>query len=96
MSGGWEGSNRRSELPSDWYTRIRPAVLQRDGHRCRQCGAPANQVDHVGDRHDHRPENLQALCDWCHKRKTSLQGNRSPNRTTVREARGPERHPGLT
>ena len=95
MSGGWEGSIRRTELPADWYTTIRPAVLERDGHRCRACGQPATDVDHIGDKHDHRSENLQALCDWCHKMKTSRQGNHSPNRKRITEARPQEQHPGL-
>jgi 5-methylcytosine-specific restriction protein A len=95
MSGGWQGSNRRDELPSDWYTHIRPMVLERDGHRCQACGRPATDVDHIGDKHDHRPDNLQALCGWCHRRKTSQQGNQSPNRTKVTEARPREQHPGL-
>lgn len=102
MSGGWQGSSRRAELPPDWYTRVRPFVLARDGQRCRNringnlCGRPANQVDHVGDKNDHRTENLQAMCDWCHGRKSSAQGNLSPNRVKVTEARPSEKHPGLS
>lgn len=95
MSGGWQGSNRRAELPPDWYTRIRPMVLARDGHRCQACGNAATDVDHIGDKHDHKPVNLQALCDWCHRQKTSRQGNLSPNRVKTNEARNAERHPGL-
>lgn len=95
MSGGWQDSNRRAELPADWYTRIRPLILERDGHRCQACGRPATDVDHVGDKHDHRLENLQALCGWCHSRKSSMQGNLSPNRAKVTESRQRERHPGL-
>jgi 5-methylcytosine-specific restriction endonuclease McrA len=100
MSGGWVGSNRRAELPPDWYTAIRPAVLRRDEYRCRNridgqvCGRRANQVDHIGDRHDHRPEMLQALCAECHAKKSSRQGNDA--RWAVRRQRPPERHPGLT
>jgi 5-methylcytosine-specific restriction protein A len=96
MSGGWTGSNRRAELPDDWYTRIRPQILERDEYRCRACGKPATDVDHIGDKDDHRPGNLQALCGWCHRRKTSEQGNYSPNRAKVTEVRPGERHPGLT
>ncbi|MEW1867030.1 HNH endonuclease signature motif containing protein [Streptomyces caelestis] len=97
MSGGWKGSNRRNELPANWYTELRPFVLARDGYRCRgidgqHCGEPANQVDHTGDKHDHRPENLQALCADCHAVKTSRQGNAA--RWAVRQQRPKERHPG--
>ncbi|MDX2528043.1 HNH endonuclease [Streptomyces europaeiscabiei] len=95
MSGGWADSNRRNELPADWYTGIRPAILERDGHRCQACGDHATDVDHIGDKHDHRPDNLQALCGWCHKRKTSAQGNQSPNRQQITETRQREQHPGL-
>ncbi|MEV6836782.1 HNH endonuclease signature motif containing protein [Streptomyces sp. NPDC051133] len=99
MSGGWAGSNRRAELPRDWYTHIRPFVLARDEHRCRNridgrvCGRRANQVDHIGDRDNHRPENLQALCEDCHAKKSSAQGNAA--RWAVRRQRPKERHPGL-
>lgn len=34
MAGGWEGSDRKSQLPANWDSEIRPAVLARDGHRC--------------------------------------------------------------
>jgi 5-methylcytosine-specific restriction endonuclease McrA len=43
-------------------------VLARDGWRCRECGRPANVVDHIepiahgGTDH---PSNLQALCAGC-------------------------------
>lgn len=99
MSGQWAGSNRRAELPADWYTYRRPAVLQRDEHRCRNrlngrvCARWANQVDHIGDKHDHRIEMLQALCEDCHNRKSSRQGNDA--RWAERTTRRPERHPGL-
>ncbi|WP_405991089.1 HNH endonuclease [Streptomyces sp. NBC_00986] len=99
MSGGWVGSNRRAELPPDWYTAIRPAVLQRDEYRCRNridgraCARPANQVDHIGAKDDHRLEMLQALCVDCHAKKSSRQGNDA--RWAERMTRPPERHPGL-
>lgn len=95
MSGGWTDSNRRAELPPNWYTEIRTTVLKRDGHRCQACGYPASDVDHIGDKDDHRLTNLQALCGWCHRKKTSRQGNQSVNRIKVREGREPEAHPGL-
>jgi 5-methylcytosine-specific restriction endonuclease McrA len=59
------GSTRR-------WRKVRVQVLERDGHRCRYCGASANTVDHVtplivgGSDHD---TNLVAACDHCNKTK---------------------------
>ena len=38
MPGHWAGSERRSTLPPDWATRIRPAILERDNHQCAWLG----------------------------------------------------------
>jgi 5-methylcytosine-specific restriction endonuclease McrA len=50
----------------------RTLVFAHDGHRCRDCGAPANAVDHstpiARDGTDH-PSNLQALCAACNSAK---------------------------
>ncbi|SCE84140.1 HNH endonuclease [Micromonospora viridifaciens] len=95
----WEGSDRRARLPRNWST-VRARILRRDGYRCRQvfstgerCGAPANQVDHVQRGDDHRDENLQALCAYCHGQKTAAEAAaaRRPRPTRRRTA---ERHPG--
>ena len=48
-------------------------VRDRDWHVCRECGAPARQVDHIveiADGGDNRPSNLQLLCDDHHAAKT--------------------------
>lgn len=34
MPGGWQNSTRGTQLPPNWRTEIRPAVLTRDGHHC--------------------------------------------------------------
>ena len=65
-------SKRRLQLPADWPT-IRRAVIQRD-QVCVQCGAPGNQVDHIGNPLDHSLSNLQLLCAEDHKKKTARQG----------------------
>jgi 5-methylcytosine-specific restriction endonuclease McrA len=79
-------STRKATLPPDWPD-IRAAVLTRDGGTCRcpgcpncagaPCTRPATSVDHIGDRHDHSPGNLRALC-WgpgtCHAHRSSRQG----------------------
>lgn len=74
----WEGSTRKETLPVDW-DRLRRACLNRDGHRCtwmdkgRRCPEPATDVDHVGNRDDHRLRNLRALCSGHHLKRTSQQ-----------------------
>lgn len=99
MPGQWQGSNRRQELPPDWETVIRPRILARDGYQCRwlddgvRCTYKATDIDHIGDKHDHRDENLRALCGWHHKKRTAQQGNAARRR--IPEKRRPERHPGL-
>lgn len=51
------------------WQRQRLLILQRDGHRCRYCGNPANQVDHVIPLCDGGPlldaRNLVAACKRC-------------------------------
>ncbi len=102
MSGGWQGSNRREELPPDWYTRIRPRIIRRDRGECQWrmavggiCGEPGTDVDHRGDPGDHRDENLQLLCPRHHKRKSSAEGN-AARRPRPSRLRKPEQHPGAT
>jgi biotin operon repressor len=64
----------RQIRPSVWK-----GVIERDGHRCVQCGAiPGSgvwlEVDHIDEKADggsDEPENLQTLCNRCHQRKTS-------------------------
>lgn len=91
--------NRKAELPADWDAR-RKRALDRDNHQCRWpmpnggiCGAWANQVDHIGDRHDHSMANLRSLCKWHHAKRTSAQGNAARKR--VSQQRPPEKHPGI-
>ncbi len=46
----------------------REAILKRDNRRCRLCGAPATEIDHIaGSSSD--PNNLQALCKPCNMAK---------------------------
>ena len=55
--------------PNDWKIR-RQIVLDRDGHRCVQCGAMTNlHVHHIVKRSktiDHSTQNLITLCVHCH------------------------------
>jgi hypothetical protein len=44
-------------------------IIGRDQGKCRRCGEPGNEIDHIaGSSSD--PSNLQLLCDSCHNDKT--------------------------
>jgi len=97
MSGGWQGSDRKARLPSNWDTVIRPGILARDPI-CVLCGVrPSIVADHIKSKtDDHAPAALQGVCGPCHDQKSSREGNDAqranprPGRT-----RPPEQHPGL-
>ena len=102
MPTGWQGSTRRATLGREFF-RNRAAVLRDAGHRCQIgypdiCTGTANQADHVGDRLDHRRENLRAACPECHQHRSSQQGGQAAGRRAqarVAARRRPqEPHPG--
>lgn len=96
MAGGWAGSARRSRLPADWYSRLRPAVLGRDNYQCTRlqrgvrCPYRATDVDHINRLGPDTLDNLTSLCSEHHKVKTAAEGNAA----RTRQRRGPESHPG--
>ncbi|MFJ1932632.1 HNH endonuclease [Kitasatospora sp. NPDC088160] len=100
----WATSDRRARLPADW-PRIRFRVLVRDGHRCTakdqygdRCIEPATDVDHIRPGDDHREVNLQSLCGWHHRVKSSREGaaaKAARRRRNDRRFRRTEEHPGL-
>lgn len=80
-------------VPGNWRT-IKARILERDGHRCYVCGATATEVDHlvnVAAGGTHEDDNLAAICEPCHKRKTQ----REAQAGRVSQRRPSERHPGL-
>lgn len=91
----WEGSTRKGRLPANWESEIRPTVLARDRYTCQLrydgCLVVATDVDHKLRGDDHRLENLQAACGWCHQRKSSSEGAAARPRLN----RSPEPHPAL-
>lgn len=91
----WSGE-RKADLPSDWRAR-RLRILERDAWLCRIgyadiCIVSANEVDHVGDRTDHRDHMLRAACRPCHGRRTQGQSVTSRLARARRPREGP---PGL-
>ncbi|MGZ2360741.1 HNH endonuclease [Streptomyces sp. 372A] len=100
----WSSSDRRSRLPKDW-PQIRVRILRRDGHRCTarndygaRCAEPATDVDHILPGDDHRESNLQSLCGWHHRVKSSQEGAAAQaaiRRRHNRRFRRTEEHPGL-
>ncbi len=95
MTGRWQSSTRRSELPSNWPT-LRRQVKARAHGKCEASAHAANcdgigkDCDHVGDRHDHSLANLQWLSGPCHAAKTQAEAQAAkPQRK-----RTPELHPG--
>ena len=76
-------SRNHLHLHARHWGRVRRAVLERDGWRCRKCGRAGRlEVDHVvplkrgGD--PLALDNLQALCRACHIEKTRRENRRPP------------------
>lgn len=102
MPTGWRGSNRRETLGPEYF-RNRAIVLRRDKRKCQLrfrglCIGNANQCDHIGDRRDHRPENMRAACGPCHQYRSSQQGAEAAvkqrREIVAARKRPPESHPG--
>lgn len=94
MSGGWENSDRKSRLPSNW-ARLRAETLARDPI-CVLCGVrPSTHCDHIKAKADNHKQ-LQGVCEPCHLRKSSAEGN-AAQRANPRPGRKrpDEPHPGL-
>ena len=104
----WDTSRRRKDPPY-WpklrqavlaralgmceHTEIKTSPL---GETTTRCTYPAQDIDHIVNLASGGTDelsNLQALCDWHHKRKTQQEA--SKNRPVYRERRPPTRHPGL-
>ena len=92
----WAGSTRADDLPKDWRKR-RGHVLERDPV-CRLrlvCdGAPTTEVDHIGERTDHRLHMLRGVCHPCHRTRSLGQAAQARGAGPTRR-RPAERHPGL-
>jgi 5-methylcytosine-specific restriction endonuclease McrA len=64
-------------MPPGWQA-TRARILNRDGHRCQQCGSyPAAIVDHVDRTGPEDDANLQALCQACSDAKTRAEADQA-------------------
>ena len=99
----WEGSTRRHTLGKEYF-RNRAIVMRRDHRQCQiripgLCTGEATDCDHIGDRLDHRPENMRAACKPCHLKRCGEQGGTAAGHASRARAsarrRTPEPHPGL-
>jgi len=70
LGGGYPKQSRKLSRA------IREVIMEREGGRCKVCGGQATQIDHINEdielalRDINDPENLQAICDPCHRTKT--------------------------
>lgn len=67
LGGGYPGRDRQLTIEQ------RKAAFEVDGGKCRKCGAPATDIDHIGGGPGGQVNdlaNLQALCKACHGEKT--------------------------
>lgn len=95
----WSTSDRASRLPPDWESTIQPRILRRDQHKCQiawpGCQVEATEVDHIIRGDDHRDQNLRAVCERCHAKKSAKEGNEAKAKYKDLRSRPTERHPGL-
>jgi 5-methylcytosine-specific restriction protein A len=103
MASAWQGSTRRQTLGKEYF-RNRALVMKRDGKRCQirtpgLCIGTATDCDHIGNRLDHRPENMRAACSPCHLNRSGQQGGQAAGTNRRARAasrlRAPEQHPGV-
>ena len=80
MTWKHEGSRHERGYGTAW-DKIRKQIMQRDGYLCQPCRrqgrpTPAKAVDHITPKAKDGtddPDNLQAICNDCHKAKTKAE-----------------------
>lgn len=78
----WNGSRRRSQLPSDWST-IRQRIRTRANGQCERiledglrCPNPGTDCHHANGPDDHSDDALEWLCRECHNIETAKESRR--------------------
>ncbi len=100
----WQHTNRSRHARGygHRWVKLRERILARDSYLCQTCAkagrlTPATAVDHIvpkaqGGTDD--PGNLAAICDPCHRAKTSAEAARAQGRTPRRRVEfGPDGWP---
>lgn len=96
----WEGSNRKSRLPADWW-RLRQVVLKRCDYICEwvengiRCCSEATDADHIVPNDDHSLVNLQGLCKPHHLKKTGREVRAAQEKRKALGKRPEEQQPGV-
>lgn len=80
----WRGGITDNPYDSNFTNSLREQIRERDGHRCKLCGAPettqAHDVHHIDyDKANSVPANLITLCVSCHRR-TNHNRRKWPNK----------------
>lgn len=92
----WSTSTRSKRLPSNWSSITREYLKENKVCKLRYkgCLIQATEVDHKipGDNHD--ISNLQAVCERCHAKKSSREGNQAKTKLRSLRKRPKKRHPG--
>lgn len=75
-NGQWKGGKSFEPYPTTWNFRLREAIRDRDGRKCRACGMIENGKRHHIHHVDYckeniLPDNLVSLCNSCHGKTNS-------------------------
>lgn len=75
-NGQWKGGISFEPYPTTWNFRLREAIRDRDGRKCRACGVLENGKRHHVHHVDYckeniLPDNLVSLCNSCHGKTNS-------------------------
>jgi 5-methylcytosine-specific restriction protein A len=102
----WQAEQGR-DLPANWreivaQVKRRAATPEHPKGQCearlpktgRRCPDPGVDVDHTGDKDDHRLHKLKLKCEHHHDKKTARQGQEAWAEKKRRAKRPAEQHPG--
>lgn len=96
--GGWKGKpgSRHERGYGRLWDKLRLVILRRDKYLCQPClqaglVTAATQVDHIkpkADGGEDDPDNLQSICDPCHRAKSAAEGHAARSKSDRGEGFG--------